>query len=208
MLTLTAPSSPRVVSLTSNVPFPVQAGSWVTWTAVATSGSGVPLEYKFLRFDAGAGWTTVQDWSPNARFVWATAAMDFGTHYLQVWVRRVGSTAMYEAWLGTDSLIVNGPLPVTMVALLSSTTFPTRQGKTITWGAIAVGGYGPLQYKFIRYDAGSWQVVQDYSTSPTYSWTVGAADVGTHALQVWVRSVGSTASYDVYSGTGMFSILP
>jgi hypothetical protein len=48
--------------------------------------------------------------------------------------------------------------------------------------------------------------VQPYGSSSSYTWTPGAADAGTHALQVWVRSAGSTEVYDAWRGTGMFGV--
>jgi hypothetical protein len=42
----------------------------------------------------------------------------------------------------------------------------------------------------------------------TYTWTPSSTDAGPHALQVWVRSAGSTAQYEAYGATGYFTIVP
>jgi len=49
-------------------------------------------------------------------------------------------------------------------------------------------------------------MVQNYSSSNTFTWTPTGADVGDHALQVWVRSAGSTVAYEAYKSSGVFTI--
>ena len=86
-------------------------------------------------------------------------------------------------------------------------TFPSAAFAPITWTAVVSGGNPPLQYQFWRLKQGvGWSLVQDYSALNTYSWTPTAAETGTYVLQVWVRSTGSTAAYDAWSGTGNFAI--
>ena len=77
---------------------------------------------------------------------------------------------------------------------------PTTVGTPMTWTATATGGVAPLQYQFWRYSGGAWTMVQDYSSSNTYAWTPGAGDVGYNAIEVWVRSAGSTSGPGNSSG--------
>jgi hypothetical protein len=48
--------------------------------------------------------------------------------------------------------------------------------------------------------------VRDYAVDPAYTWTPALADVGQHALQVYVRSAGSMAVYEAWAGTGLFVV--
>jgi len=64
---------------------------------------------------------------------------------------------------------------------------------------------GPWEYKFIAFDGTTWRVMRDYSTQATFSWFPPA---GTCALQVWVRTVGSTANLDQYQSSGFFVVNP
>ena len=125
---------------------------------------------------------------------------------MQVWVTRAGSVAAYEAWKGVAFGI--SPPPVTVTSLTSSVPLPAPVGTPITWTATAAGGVGPLEYQFWRLDASGWQIVQPYGTSSTYTWTPLPGDAGVRALQVWVRSAGSTAAYSGWRGTGHFTIAP
>jgi hypothetical protein len=56
----------------------------------------------------------------------------------------------------------------------------------------------------MRYTDGlGWSIAQAYSSAASYTWFPLQ---GTHAVQVWVRNSGSSASYDAYAGTGLFQV--
>src|SRR5262249_35397409 len=86
---------------------------------------------------------------------------------------------------------------------------PVASGTPVTWTAKTVGGTaGPLLFRFVKYSVttGTWTLMQDYSTSRTFTWTPSFADAGSHLLPVWVNSTGSTAPYDAYNTTGYFDV--
>jgi hypothetical protein len=87
---------------------------------------------------------------------------------------------------------------IAVTSLTSNVSVPATVGTAMTWTASASGGPTPLQYKFWRYSAGAWTMVQDYSTSNTYTWTSASGDVGLDGIEVWVRGAGSTAVLEVY----------
>jgi hypothetical protein len=68
---------------------------------------------------------------------------------------------------------------------------------TVTITASAAGCPNPL-YEFWMRPSGSatWQILQDYSTSPTYHWNSTGAAAGTEYFGVWVRDAASTAGND------------
>jgi hypothetical protein len=195
------------LQLTSSTDFPIPPGQPVTWTtSMASAPAGVPLEYSFWLFQQSTGgWTNVQPNSAQNEFTWTPSAV--GTYALQVWARQVGSLAKYDLYTGTGYFSVSKG-PVVVQALTAGTNLPATTGTTITWTARALGGSaGPLQYSFWRYrESGGWTEVQPYSASNTYTWTPTWGDEGKYALQVWVRSAGSTARYEGWFGTGMFEI--
>ena len=90
--------------------------------------------------------------------------------------------------------------------LTASPTLPRGAGTTITFTATAAG-VAPLQYRFWRKDAGVWNIVRDFSTDNTYTWTTTQTDIGAHDLIVWVKTAASTASYDAWREFGSFNIL-
>jgi len=198
--------SPPRAQLTSSASFPATWGSPITWTATSSSGTP-PLRYQFWRFKRNVGWVLARDYSPNKTYTWTPGPSEGGTYLLQVWVRSTGSTAAYETWGSTPYFDILGAPPLNITGFGANRTFPSAAYVPITWTAVASGGNPPLRYQFWRLKQGTgWSLVQDYSALNTYSWTPTAADVGTYALQVWVRSTGSTAALDAWSGTGNFVI--
>jgi len=202
------PAKPNMTALRADVGFPAATGTPITFTADATGGIA-PLQYKFWRYKSGAGWTMARDWGTGNSFTWTPGASDVGAYTLQAWVRNAGSTGDPDSWKALDFSISNSAA-AQIQSVTANRSFPSGTGTAITWTAIASGGSaGPLQYRFWRYNntSGSWTLAQDYSASNTYTWTPGYGDAGSYTLQVWVRSAGSTASYEAWLATSTFSIV-
>ncbi len=198
----------RVLSLTPDKPFPARAGQSISFSAVATGGSAGPLQYQFVRYDEGSGWTIVQTYGSQRTYTWTPGAGAAGNHILQVWVRSAGVTAPYEGWVGTDpfSVVVD---PLTSPSLSADVVFPVPTNTSIKWTATVSGGIAPLEYKFfILKSGGVWTLARDYATSNTFTWTPGTGAEGSYALQVWIRNAGSSAAYDTWVGTPYFTIGP
>jgi hypothetical protein len=192
--------------MTADKQFPLAPGTTVRWTAQVPDTT-VGFQYQFWIYGQSNGqWTMAQPYSVANTFDWTPSV---GTYAIQAWAKRNGSTAAYDAWRSSDWLKV-GLLPVKVHSLLPNKTLPASVNTTITWTALASGGTsGPLQYQFLRYDtATGWTTAQAWGPLNTYTWTPSSTDAGPHALQVWVRSAGSTAQYEAYGATGYFTIIP
>jgi hypothetical protein len=194
---------PTLTALNASGPPPRRAGATTTWTATITGGAG-PVHFKFYRRDAD-GWHLVQDYGPSNAYTWTPAATDVGAHDLQVWVRNADSLATYESYLGT-AFTVDEPAPIS-VSLGTDRMFPAHVGQPIGFSGQATGGIGPLQYRFYRLDGDGWHLAQDYSAVNSYEWTPPADATGDHAVQVWVRSAGSSAIYEAWAGTPTFAVV-
>jgi hypothetical protein len=168
------------------------------------SGGAAPLQYKFIRLDAD-GWKVVQDYLGYDSYSWLPGAADVGPHSLQVWVRNEASGADYEAYTGV-SFDVAPPGPLT-VRLNISEPGIVKAGQRISWLALSTGGINPLQCRFVRLDPDGWHEVRPFGQCSDYTWTPSPADVGDHALQVWVRNAGSGAPYDAWAGTSIFRVV-
>jgi len=198
-----------LVSVSLNAPSPVSYGTPLTWTAVA-SGGVAPIQYQFWRYDTAVGaWAMVRGYSSTATYSWTPTAADVGTHAVHVRARSANSPQAYDSYLdGAPFEVVVGNRAA-LQSLVADHALPAAAGTTIQWTAVATGGTQPLQFQFWRYDAsGGWRMVQDYSAAAVYSWTPGASDVGTHALQVRVRSAGSLVPYESTLDSAGFSITP
>ncbi len=192
------------MKLTTATLFPVAPGSFVDWRADVADPTA-NLEYQFWLYStATANWTIARSYGVDPTFRWIPASV--GTYAVQAWARAIGSSATYDVLSATNLLQVSQG-PAQLQTLTSNVALPATSGTTIKWTATANGGTaGPLQYQFWLWSSNGWTLVQNYSSLNTYSWTPTTIDVGDHALQVWVRSAGSSAAYESYKSTGVFSI--
>lgn len=197
-----APPPLSVTSLVANKTFPIELGTSVTFTATATGGTA-PYTYRFVTYNSSTGWAVTQDYSSFNTFTYFPAA---GTNAVQVWVRNAGSVADYDAWLGTGYFTVTSPT-VAITAFTVSRGSPITPGSTTVWTATAQGP-SALEYQFWLWDGntGIWSVVQDYSSLNSLTWTPGAAHIGPHYVQVWVRTVGSSANYQDWEASPYFIV--
>ncbi|HEY2433934.1 MAG TPA: SBBP repeat-containing protein [Vicinamibacterales bacterium] len=177
-------------------PVSVRFDTGVTWTAQAIRADA---EYKFIRRDPDGIWRVVRDWSTVPAYSWFPTYGDLGIHDLQVWLRTPGSSAVYEDWRSAELTVTDGPLPA--ITGLTPSVQSFHAGGPITWTADAAGGYGAPQFAFLRLDADGWHLAQPYSSDNSYTWIPNPADLGAHALQVWVRNRDSQATYEAWQTT-------
>jgi hypothetical protein len=198
------PPTAKITSFTADVAFPSPPNVTATWTAQASVVGGT-VEYQFWRYKQGTGWSLVQNWSGTNTFTWVLSE---GTYAIQVWARRVGSSATYEDWRSTGLFTV-ASTPARLSSLTANVpSFPVPPSTAITWTAVGSGGSGTLEYKFWLYDwtTATWSVLRDWGLSNQATWTPGITGTGWHALQAWVRTVGFAGSYEDYKATGFFNI--
>jgi hypothetical protein len=191
------------LNLTTPTLFPAPPGSNITWLAEPANPTN--LEYQFLLFsNATSQWTLQRPYSTEQMWTWTPTAT--GSYAVQVQARQPGSSAAYELFRTSNMLDISQD-QLQVRSLVSNVSLPATAGTTVTWTAQATGGTaGPLQYQFWRRDGTTWIMVQDYSSLNFYTWATTSADVGQHYIQVWVRSAGSSAAYEAYKSSGLFSI--
>jgi hypothetical protein len=76
-------------------------------------------------------------------------------------------------------------------------TNPQFVGGSIGLTAATPGCTSPsFRYWIFPGAGGTWQILRDYRTDPTYSWNRAGLATGTYSLVVHIRQAGSTADYD------------
>jgi hypothetical protein len=184
------PAQVTSATLTSTVASPQNTNTAVTFTAGATGGAA-PQQFKFLVQPAGGAAQVVQNWSTATTYAWTPTTA--GTYTVIVWARSAGVTVDAAQASAQMAYVVNTPppAPVTSAALTSTVASPQNTGTAITLIANSSGGVAPHQFKFlVQPTGGAAQVVQNWSTATTYTWTPATA--GTYTVMVWARSAGVT----------------
>jgi hypothetical protein len=93
------------VTVSTDKASPQVQGVVITFTAVATGGSGT-YEYYFTLWNPNTGtWSVGRAYSGNAVWQWGTGGLGPGTYTIQVWARSARSTAVYEAWTVVSYMI-------------------------------------------------------------------------------------------------------
>ena len=198
------PSALRVAAIVADHPMPLASGRPITWSATAVPGQS--LEYAFWLLSPTTGWSLVRPYGSAPTWSWIPPSA--GRYALQVWVRRPGSTSPYDAWAATNFFDVTAQ-PLRVLAVRQSVTVPTTR-LPLTWTVTTAGGNGTPEYKFWLYSGttGTWSAVRNWGPSAAATWVPAPGDAGVYAMQVWVRTAGSTAAYDAYAAPGYFLVTP
>jgi hypothetical protein len=181
------------VSTTSTPAGGAEIGTTISLASSAAS-CGNP-EYEVWMLPPGGSWSAVQSYSSSSTYNWDTTGLSAGTYLFQVWARQQGSSAGYEAY---DSFSLNIGGPCTAVTE-SFNPNPPSVGDQVT---ITASGTcpAPATYKlWVLPPGGSWTVLQDWTSTFTYTADTTGFAAGTYSFQTWVRGAGSTAAYEAYA---------
>ncbi|MBK07571.1 MAG: hypothetical protein CL920_20225 [Deltaproteobacteria bacterium] len=85
------------VTFATNPISPQPVGTSVTFVATGLCNAGVVPEFKFWHRAPSGAWSVLRDWGTQSSATWNTAGLAKGVHIHQVWVRKQGSTEVYEA---------------------------------------------------------------------------------------------------------------
>jgi hypothetical protein len=190
-----APSSPAAI------------GKTVTLNAHASGCPDPNPVYHFGVMAPGATtYTVVQDYSTSASFVWNTTGLAPGTYRFSVWARDANSSGAYGysggRWDAYDNSTVYGVTTCSGVSVSVAPSSAAGIGKSVTLTAQASGCPNPnpvYHFGVMAPGATTYTVVQDYSTSPTFTWNTTGIAPGTYRFSVWARDASSSGAFG-YSG--------
>ena len=191
-LTVEAANQPlKIISLTADKTT-ADSGDRITITANVTGGAG-GYTYKFIINDTtNDSWYKLQDYKGTNSIVWkATSA---GTKRIMVDVKdKAGNKVATNI-----SIKVNGTVSVPLSAELKSSAVTVKQGEAVTLTAVAKGGSGKYNYKFIINDKtdDKWYRLQDFGANNVITWK--ATTPGTKRLMVDVMdSTGKKIGHNI-----------
>jgi len=208
------------VAVSTSPPTSSVVGTSVTVSASAGCPDANPL-YHFNVMAPGAGtYQTVQDYSTSSSLTWNTNGLTIGTYRFSVWARDANSTGEFGNSTGTWDAYNNnttyGLTACTGVNVSVTPTSPVGIGKTVTVTALASGCPDPnpvYHFSVMAPGATTYQMVQDYSTSPSFSWNTMGLAPGTYRFSVWARDASSSGAYgnssgrwDAYDNSTLYSL--
>ena len=162
---------------------------------VSASG-GTTLMYQYNVYDYQKKvWALAQDYSTNPSLNWAFKAK--GNYQVMCFVKDKTSSNQYDKVAYCEATVNENTTTVTM-----NTTSPIElasvKGKLETL-TVNAGTSNSLLYQFnmYNYQTKTWSMVQDYSASPSLSWTFTSA--GRYQVMCFVKDKSSTNQYDKVS---------
>ena len=200
---LGTPPCTAVTDVPSPAP-PQASGSTITFTASAT-GCANP-RYQFWILPPGGSWKIVQPYSTSSTFTWTTSGLAPGNYLYTAWARDAGSGGAQCSSLGcNDAFFAALGFNLTRQACTSVSDTPSPAppqvaSTSITFTATSTGCPHPLYQFWILAPGGTWQVVQAYSASTTFTWSTLGLPAGNYLYTAWARDTSSTGTQCSFLG--------
>lgn len=189
--------APCTAASTTVTPASAAPGTNITVATSATTCSAA--EYAIYKKAPGGAFLLLSPYSQaNANYVWNSAGAPLGIHTFQVWARSLGSTVSYEVKAATKTATIQSAGPCTPAALNFAPVTTAAVGTNVALTASAGGCASPTFKFFIKPPGGVYQVLQDWTASPIFSWNTNFAPAGAYQFQVYSRNAGSTATYESF----------
>jgi hypothetical protein len=192
-------------------PSPQQVGTVVTVSASPTTFTNCPNpRYQFWMKEADPNYNTVQPYhivqgySALSTYTWNTNGLRADVYGFQIWIRDASSPGAYSApygsWDAYETLawyqLTSSPCQ--RVGASASSSSPQPRGNPVTITAFPFGCPNPrLQFEMLAPGSQTWQVLQPYAASTTFSWTTNGP-AGTYKFIVKARDTSSAGT----TGTG------
>jgi hypothetical protein len=206
--------------VTVSPPSPSSVGAVVTVTAHAT-GCPDPVYHFDVLAPGATSYQMVQDYSTSPSLTWSTTGLAPGIYRFSVWARDATSSGAYGnsagRWDAYDNNTVYTLAPVCgAVSVTVSPPSPSSVGAVVTVTAHATGCPNPVyHFGVLAPGATTYQMVQDYSTSPTFTWNTSGLAPGTYRFSVWTRDAvssgvsGNTSGrWDAYDNNTLYTMTP
>ncbi|MFH0813302.1 MAG: 6-bladed beta-propeller [Pseudomonadota bacterium] len=185
--TITQQAPLNVSGLTTDVTGPPPVNTPVKITFTAQGNAGGTLYYQYWQASGYqtshyGNWQMLKDWSTDNTLTWTPSTND---HYVIVAYVAEGTnhSIFHQAGLSIETQR-NSSNPIQITELSTTMDYPQNTGRPITLHATATGGNGSLFYKFWYYKEGTWNVIREYSTMSSWTWT--PTEEGLYTVVVWV----------------------
>jgi len=195
------------VNVSASPPSPALMGTSVTLTASAMCADPNPTYHFGVLAPGGTSYQLAQDYSTSPTYTWNTTGLAAGVYRFSVWAKDANSSGVFSNGSGSwDAYNNNTTYTLGGCSAVSVSTSPpsaVEVGGTVTVTAAASGCPDPnpvYHFGLLAPGGTAYQLAQDYSTSPTYSWTTNGLAPGVYRFSVWAKDANSSGSFS--NGTG------
>ena len=186
---------PEITSVTANKTN-AGMGEKITWTTVASGGSGA-VRYCFYLYKDGA---IIYKGKYGAANTFSYTPTETGIFSVFAFVK--DGSGKIVSKMSADVTVA---APITITSVTANKTSAVS-GETITWTATVTGGTAPLQYCFYIYKNGTTVYKGAYSAAKTISYTPTAA--GTYTAKVFVLDNVKKRADKMSDGVTVTTTLP
>jgi hypothetical protein len=191
------------VSVSTSPSSPQLSGTSVQLIASAATCPN-PIYHFSILAPGATSYQVVQNYSTSPTFNWSTSGLAPGGYRFSVWARDALSSGYAGnssgAWDAYDN---NTVYTVTSLpcSAVSASASPGPSSGVVTISAAASACPHPL-YRFSLLAPGStsYQLVQDYSTSASFTWSTSGLAAGSYRFSIWARDMSSYGTYGNASG--------
>jgi len=207
------------LAVSTSPPSPSSMGTTVTVTAQASGCPNPSPLYRFALMPPGASsYQQAQAYSTSPTFSWNTAGLVPGSYRFSVWARDANSSGLFGNSDGRwDTYNNDTTYSLTSCSSLSVSVAPPSPlevGNTVTLTAHANGCSNPVyHFSLMAPGASSYVLVQDYSSSATFTWNTTGLAPGTYRFSVWARDANSSGFFgnsdgrwDTYNNDTTYSL--
>lgn len=168
-----------------------------TTVSVASQSDCSNAEYEVWHQPPSGAWEVLQQFSSPSTYNWDTSGAPTGDHLFQVWIRKGGTQSTFDAY---DYFTYHIDGPCSAVSESFDPPSPASIGDQIKVTATGTCDSG-AEYKFwVLPPGGAFTMVQDWSSTNTYNWDTTGLATGDYSFQTWVRSAGSSGSFEAWTG--------
>ena len=176
-----------------------------TITLTGSSASCPNPVYKFWIMDPGSRWSVVQNYSATTTHAWGpVGTYHVGQYRLEVDVRDASEATTYDTVSNLTYNLV-GCTAASITAVPVSGTVAHGAGPVVLTGHATCPGTATYRF-WIRDPGGRWSMVQNYSTTATYTWAAGAQKGGASFISVDVRDQGGADSYEATAASNPYNM--
>jgi hypothetical protein len=183
------------VTLATSPASPQTPGTAVVLTATATC-PGTP-QYRLSIAKPNQSYGVVQDYGSASTYSWNTTGQPLGGYGLRAEVRNVGATTAAEASAGVTYTLANAAC--TAPTVTANPASPQGPSTMVTFTATTTTCPSPVYRFYYQTPGAGWTLLQDYSTSRTYTWSTAGAPGGNYNFEIDVRDSTRPVSYDQYT---------